>query len=84
MYCLYFLIGDDQLYEYDDDDIDFVFIDLSFLVDSNYEFINWYLLIGLLVVLVFVGIVCFVVMCRRFVSFFLILLLILRLLKLKF
>lgn len=84
MYCLYFLIGDDQLYEYDDDDIDFVFIDLSFLMDSNYEFINWYLLIGLLVVLVFVGIVCFVVLCRRFVNFFLIVLLILRLLKLKF
>lgn len=66
-YCLHTLIGDDQSYEYDDD-TDPALTDPSLLVDSNYESINWYPLTGLLAVPVFVGIVCFVALRRRFVS----------------
>lgn len=66
-YCLHPLIGDDQSYEYDDDDTDSALTDPSLLMDSNYESINWYPLTGLLAVPVFVGIVCFVVLRRRFV-----------------
>lgn len=82
-YCLHTLIGDNQSYEYDDD-TDPALTDPSLLVDSNYESINWYPLTGLLAVPVFVGIVCFVVLRRRFVSSPLTLLSIPRLLKLKF
>lgn len=83
-YCLHPLIGDDQSYEYDDDDTDSALTDPSLLMDSNYESINWYPLTGLLAVPVFVGIVCFVVLRRRFVSSPQTLLSIPRLLKLKF
>lgn len=66
-YCLHPLIGDDQSYEYDDD-TDPILTDPSLLMDSNYESINWYPLTGLLAVPAFVGIVCFVVLRRRFVK----------------
>lgn len=84
-YCLHPLSGDDQSYEYDDDDdTDSALTDPSLLMDSNYESINWYPLTGLLAVPVFVGIVCFVVLRRRFVSSPQTLLSIPKLLKLKF
>lgn len=68
-YCLQHpLTGDDQSYKYDDN-TDSALTDPSLLKDSNYDSINWYPLTGLLAVPVFVGIVCFVVLRRRFELF---------------